>query len=171
GASINDQGSIAFSGWNTIAVALFGTDTSGVFLADKHGQLESIADPAGGVFGWVGVPKINSRGDVAYAGRLATQPPFVNSIFLTSAATAQTITLAKPGDVSDQGEVLRSLFWPRINDAGQVAFADVQDIDRPIGLSVLRGLFVYSSGSIRHVTAPGDAVSGGGHVSILPSID
>jgi hypothetical protein len=170
GASINNQGVIAFSVFDSRGPVTPFTGV-GLFLADKRNHLTTVADPADGIIDWAGVPWLNDQGDVAFAASLTTDSTFVNRIFVRKAGTSQPVPVAEPGDISDQGEVLRSPFFPRINDAGQVAFCDPQDTDRPIGLSVLHGIFLYSSGIIQHVAAPGDAMPSGGHISILPVID
>ena len=169
-AVMNNQGIIAFTGFDSRVDVTDPYSWLGVFVADRQNRITSVANPADGVFrcesGTGGTPSINNQGDVAWASWRAGEPSY--SVFLKPAQSDSIATLVQQGDVSDQGDVLHYAVQPRINDRGDVAFlgmATPRDGRVPWWLE---GIFVYSRGLVRRLALEQDVMPGGGRVGLIP---
>jgi hypothetical protein len=177
--SINNLGDVVFSGLvpgSDIAPSTppgFEGLASGLFRADKHGNISSVVrpgDPApgGGTFdaalnGW-----INEAGDIAFGAHVEGEEcvdigtPFVcaESVYLKDAATGAIQSIAHQGDPTPCGGVYRLAFGAVVNNRGDVVF--IGDLTPPPGIGEALGVFLFSKGTTTAVACPGDPMPGGG---------
>lgn len=161
--TLNNRGELAFAG----AVNADCGQTLGIFVAGKKGGIATVAGPitpgpAGGTFELATDPWINDGGDVAFDGWVSTD--LVQNVYVKSAATGQFTAVTHTGQAVPGGGTLVAAASPIMNDTGQIVFS----------ATVLPGsgppiveLLLYSGGSLVHVAGPGDAMPGGGNITLL----
>jgi hypothetical protein len=172
--AINNRGDIVFSG----IVPGAGPPGSmglgvGLFVADKHGTISSVArpgDPApgGGTFDMATNGSINNGGDIAFGGHVAgeeciTLPfPIVcgESVYLKDAATGIIQSVAHQGDAAPGGGVFRLAFGPVLNSRDDIVF--IGDLTPAPDTGDALSVFLFSKGTTIAVARPGDAMPGGG---------
>jgi hypothetical protein len=179
--SINNSGDIVFSGIAT-GVDIDPTSAPGfmgmglsLVLADKHGNLVSVARPGdsapkGGTFDAASNGWINDGGDIAFGAHLAGEEcvdigsPFAcgESVYLRKAATGVIESIAHQGDPAPGGGTYRLAFGPVLNSQGDIVF--IGDLTPPPANGVTLGVFLVSKGLTTAVARPGDPMPGGGNM-------
>jgi hypothetical protein len=194
GTSLNNAGTLVFTG-------IIPTDQGvhipgqaypglgmGVFKASANGQISSMVrpgDPApgGGTFDIAESGWINDGGDVAFeahvAGEEAAIPGFppqavlisaLGSLYVKNARSGGITSIAHAGDPAPGGGTFRQTLSPVMNNAGNIAF--LGDLTPAPSANQVTGVYVYSSGVISKIAAPGDPMPGGGNfvtASTIPS--
>ena len=152
--TLNNRGDIAFDG-----VVPAG---DGVFTADRHGQISTVAQPGdsapGGTFVDAVSGSINDAGDVAFVGLIAGGYP---GVYVKRAATGEIQSIAQRGEPAPGGGTYVSAYGPMINNRGEIAF---------VGEFAFRtaGLFLRSAqGVVESVVRPGDPLPGGGNLAFV----
>ncbi len=177
--SLNNRGDIVFSGIVT------GADIDpnsppgsmglgiGVFLADGHDAISSVARPGdsapgGGTFDMAINGSINQSGDIAFGGHVAGEEcidigfPLVcgESVYLKDAATGTIQSIAHQGDPAPGGGVFRLAFGGVVNSRGDVVF--IGDLTPAPTTGDALGVFLFSKDTTIAVARPGDPMPGGG---------
>lgn len=184
-AWINNKGDIVFAG--TVTGADIDPSTppgfnglgTGIFRADKKGQISSVVrpgDPApgGNTFDFAENPWINDGGDITFGAHVTGEECIdfgvpqserifcAESVYFMKAATGRIQSIAHQGDPAPGGGTYRLAFGPVINNQGQIAF--IGDLTPAPGFGVDLGVFLFSKGSTIPVARPGDSMPGGGHI-------
>ena len=175
---LNDTGTMTFTGTVPATVGFEAPLGQGVFEAAPDGQLSKIVAPGDtvaniGTFDQANEASNNSKGDVAFAGHLTSDPStipvgFTSGVYLQQAPKGQIISIAHHGDpipATAGGGVLDYAFGPIVNDSGRVAFVGaVQNTTSPPFQQDTQLVFLYSRGSLTAVASPGQPMPGGGHL-------
>jgi hypothetical protein len=174
--SLNNRGDLAFAALVPATVGFEAPLGQGVYLASPKGTISKIVSPGDtvasiGTFDQANQPSINSKGGVAFAGHLTTDPATIpegstSGVYIKQAG-GPIISIAHHGDSLPipGGGVLDYAYSPVINNRGQVAFVGaVQGTTGPIpGVADVQVVFLYSGGSLTAVATPGQTMPGGGH--------
>jgi hypothetical protein len=184
---LNNQGAIAFS-------ALTATDKGvhiagetyvgygvGAYVADAQGKITAVAapgDPApgGSTFDYAQNRIINDGGDVAFEGHRvsdpcgpqlqpqATQIGCDTNVYVKRAASGQIEPIATIGEALPGGGKLVSGTALGLNNAGDVLLINLLKPDVAGGPVVL---YLHSGGQTVRVAGPGDAMPGGGKLTLI----
>jgi hypothetical protein len=170
--SLNNRGAIAFKG----VVGSAANPAQGVFLANKDGNLASVANPGtpgpgGCPWAFADEPRLNDRGDVAFSGRVASAASGVSSIYVKDAESGDIATIAAPGDPAPGGGTFASCLFPRINSSGEVTFMGWLALQPPTSPFFTGVVYLQTPQSLVRVAGPGDAMPGGGHIALIPVVD
>ncbi|HEV3078775.1 MAG TPA: choice-of-anchor tandem repeat NxxGxxAF-containing protein [Gemmataceae bacterium] len=187
--SINNAGAIVFPGLVPADIgpgAAIGLGT-GIFLANKHGDITKIvrpgdAAPGGSVFDFAENPAINPGGDIGFGAHIAADPRIglgqelpvwifsAESVYFRDGQTGAIRSIAHQGasiPASAGGGTFDYAYAPEVNSRGQVLF------DAALrGTSIIfngapqdsQALFLWSDGNLISIARQGDALPGGGHV-------
>ena len=171
-ASINNPGDVVFPG---VARTMQGVAPAnglgqGIFLADRHGRITTVAapgDPApgGSAFDFAVNPWINDRGDIAFGAHVAGEqcipilPGCMESIYFKSAATGKIESIAHQGGQAANGNFYRSAWGPAVNNSGDLVF--MGELTPPAGLTSARGIYLHSRGVNNLIARPGDIMPDG----------
>jgi hypothetical protein len=185
---LNNQGAIAFG-------ALTATDKGihipgenyvgfgvGAYVVDPQGKITAVAlpgdpVPGGGTFDFVTASVMNDGGDVAFQGHRAGDPigaqaapqatliGAATNVYVKHATTGQIETIAKVDDPLPGGGTLIAGFAAGLNNMGDLLFVHV------LNPAVLFGgptaLYLRSGGQTVRVAGPGDAMPGGGKLTLI----
>jgi hypothetical protein len=159
----------------------------GAYVVDPQGKITAVAIPGdpvpgGGTFdfvqsgGWGSV--MNDGGDVAFAGHRAGDPigatpvpqaiqiQAASNVYVKHAATGQIETIAKVGDPLPGGGALIFGFAAGLNTMGDLLFGNVLN-PALLGGPAPAALYLSSGGQTVRVAGPGDAMPGGGKLTLI----
>jgi hypothetical protein len=189
--ALNNQGEIAFNGLTAtdkgihVAGEPYVGYGNGVYVADAEGKITSVAAPGdaapgGSTFDLAVLTGnsslFNEAGDIAFAGHRVSDPvgqqPAPQAVaisadvnaYLKHAASGQIETIASTGDMLPGGGTLVSAIPLGLNSAGDVLFANLLN---PAMIGSPVALYLRSGGQTARVAGPGDAMPGGGKVTLI----
>jgi len=143
GASLNDQGQVAF------AAATTPSGHGGIFVFSDGKTTREVREldpaPGGGVFTSMFSPSLNAANQIAFLA--ATTSGF--GLFLSSAGDLTAVV--RPPEPAPEGDLFRNVLSPVLNDTGQVSF-EGDFADR------LHGIYLFSDGAVSRVSGPGDPI-------------
>ena len=152
------------NGDGQVAFYATGGPTGGTIFSGAPGSLQAVAffntnAPAGGKYGGLGSPALNSSGQVAFQSGLFAGTS-TSGIFTGTVGSVQTVALQ--GTAAPAGGNFSTLNKPTLNDAGQMAFLGTMT-----GGSSTNGVFTGTAGSLQAVALQGAAAPAGGNYNTL----
>lgn len=180
---INDAGDVVFTGLapgtdiNTgVAPGTYGI--AAAVFEQHNGVLRAVVKPGdrapgGGVFDMARDPRINNAGDVTFGGHVFGEECispraftcFENVYVKHPNGTIESI--AHQGQAAPGGGTFRFAYGALINDAGDIAF--LGDLSAPGATFESGGVYLRRAGALTAVARPGQAMPGGGHLTLVES--
>ena len=183
--SINNREELTFTGMIEtphgihLPMQPYGGLGLGVFLADHHGHIKSIASPGspapgGGTFDLVENATLNDLGDIAFGAHVAGEECidggikqadrlFCGESVYLRRRDGHLVSIAHQGAAAPGGGTYRLAFGPLLNNRGDLIF--VGDLSSPPSLGVQLGIFMHRHGRTTAIARPGDSMPGGGRMA------